>query len=385
MNVSRRHILLGSLALPAFAARPGGEQPNVLLILADGLPAWILGCYGNKEVRTPGIDRLAQTGTRFLNHYAGAPVPSVGRMTLLTGRTPMQLKETGEVTLDKLLGDAGYACQSVRGGVEAGKFIDGQAAGKPWLLIAGFEPYQGAVDPKYVQPYLQAKFDTFAQEPAARNAVRNQQMMGRNLLANLRNVAGQTAAFDDEVGALWTKLSQKRELDKTLIILTSSCGSLFSAHGLWGDGEASDPVNMYEEVVNTPMIWTWGGRVPPLAVRPEMVSALDLVPTLCVLTGADLPSRNLSGRTYTPLATGTPLPKKQPWKTTVFAQYRNTAMARVDRYKLVMRDGGKGPGELYDDKTDAKERVNQYDNPQFMTVKNLLYGELVKWQREYSA
>jgi arylsulfatase A-like enzyme len=63
------------------------------------------------------------------------------------------------------------------------------------------------------------------------------------------------------------------------------------------------------------------------------------------------------------------LPKKQPWKTTVFARYRNTAMARTDRYKLVWRDEGKGPGELYDDKQDPKERVNQYDNPQFMTVK----------------
>jgi len=385
MNVSRRHLLFGGLALPAFAAKPGVEQPNVLLILADGLPAWILGCYGNKEVRTPGIDRLASTGTRFLNHYACAPVPALGRSTLLTGRTPMQLKESGEVALDKLLGDAGYTCQSVHGGAEAGKFIDAQAAGKPWLLIAGFEPYNGAVDPKYTQPYAQAKFDTFAQEPAAKNAARNQQMMGRDVMANLRRIAGATAAFDEEVGALWSKLSQKRILDKTLIVLTSTCGSLFSAHGLWGDGEASDPVNMYEEVVNTPMIWSLPGRVPPLAVRPEMVSALDFVPTMCVLTGTDLPNRNLCGRTYSPLATGTPLPKKQPWKTTVFAQYRNTAMARVDRYKLVVRDGGKGPGELYDDRMDVKERVNQYDNPQFLTVKTTLSAELAKWQREFSA
>ena len=105
MNVSRRHFFLGSLALPAFAAqKPLGEKPNVLLILADGLPAWILGCYGNREVRTPQIDRLAQIGTRFLNHYACAPVADKARATLLTGRTTMQLKDAGQVTLDNLLG-----------------------------------------------------------------------------------------------------------------------------------------------------------------------------------------------------------------------------------------------------------------------------------------
>jgi len=111
MNVSRRHFLLGSLALPAFAAtKPVGEKPNVLLILVDGLPSWILGCYGNREVRTPNIDRLAQTGTRFLNHYACAPLTDPARATLFSGLTTMQLKATGDVTLEKLLGGIGYAC-----------------------------------------------------------------------------------------------------------------------------------------------------------------------------------------------------------------------------------------------------------------------------------
>ena len=47
------------------ATKPVAARPNILLILADELPAWILGCYGNKEIRTPNLDRLAQMGTRF--------------------------------------------------------------------------------------------------------------------------------------------------------------------------------------------------------------------------------------------------------------------------------------------------------------------------------
>src|ERR1017187_1521767 len=92
MPLSRRHFFFGSLALPAFAApKTPGERPHILLIVADRLPAWILGCYGNNEVHTPNLDRLAQTGLRFLNHFACAPAPAPGRATLLTGRTPMQL------------------------------------------------------------------------------------------------------------------------------------------------------------------------------------------------------------------------------------------------------------------------------------------------------
>ena len=381
MNLSRRHFFFGSLALPAFAAKPLGEQPNVLLVLAEGLPAWMLGCYGNREVRTPNIDRLAQTGTRFLNHYASAPVADKARAGLLTGRTTMQLKDGGEITLEKLLGGIGYACGTSSNGAEAARFLDAQDPAKPFLLVAGFTPYATLPD---AGPYAQAKLDTFAQEPAAKNAARGKEMLA-NLLPNLRKVAAATTAFDLEIGALVSQVTQKKLLDNTLIIFTSPCGSLFGRHGLWASGEASDPVNMYEETVGTPMLWSWPGHVVPLAMRPEMVSAADLVPTICDITPAELPDRNLWGRSYLALASGKPLPKKQPWRTTVFAQYADTAMARSDRYKLVVRAEGKGPGEIYDDKVDAREKLNQYDNLQFMTVKSALQTDLGKWKQKYSA
>jgi arylsulfatase A-like enzyme len=204
-------------------------------------------------------------------------------------------------------------------------------------------------------------------------------------LANLRRVAAATTALDVEIGALVAKVTQKKMLDNTLIIFTSPCGSLFGRHGLWASGDASDPVNMYEEAVATPMVWSWPGHVVPLATRPEMVSAGDLVPAICDITPAELPDRNLPGRSYLALASGRPLPKKQPWRTTVFARYADTAMARNDRYKLIVRSEGKGPGELYDEKVDPREKLNQYENPQFMTVKAGLLAELGKWKQQFSA
>jgi arylsulfatase A-like enzyme len=379
MNPTRRHFLLGSLALPVFAAAPAaGEKPNILLFVVEGLPAWLLGCYGNREVKTPAIDHLAQLGTRFVNHYAASPVSDRARAALFTGRVPTQLKPSGDPTLESLLKGIGYACASTSDAAEARKFLDAQSAAAPFFLSANLSPYAQLPD---AGAYAAAKLDTFAQETPAKNAVRGKEMLGAGVLANLRRVAAATTALDSEVGAMLRKLTEKRLLDSTMIILTSPCGSLFGRHGLWADGEASDPVNMFEEVVQTPLIWCWPGHVAPLATRPEMVSACDLVPTICDITPARLPDSSLTGRSYLALGSGRPLPKKEPWRTTVFASHGDTWMARTDRYKLVLRSGG---GEVYDDRADARERLNQFDNPQFMTVKAELQTALAKWKKQIS-
>ena len=87
-----------------------------------------------------------------------------------------------------------------------------------------------------------------------------------NLLASLRKVAAAISALDEQVGALVEKLRQRQLLDGALVVFTSTCGSLYGRHGLWAAGEASDPVNMYDEAVATPMIWRWPSacrRRPP--------------------------------------------------------------------------------------------------------------------------
>jgi hypothetical protein len=53
-------------------------------------------------------------------------------------------------------------------------------------------------------------------------------------------------------------------------------------------------------------------------------------------------------------------------------------MVRDNRYKLLLRNNGKGPNELYDISADARERVNQYDNPQYVSVRTRLEGEGLK-------
>lgn len=125
-----RRTFLKSVALTAgglAAGRAWGQaaplRPNVIFILADDMGCGDLGCYGQKKIRTPNIDALAQGGLRFTQAYAGAPVCAPSRCALLTGlhmghayiRDNKELKTEGQipipdstVTVAEVLRQAGY-------------------------------------------------------------------------------------------------------------------------------------------------------------------------------------------------------------------------------------------------------------------------------------
>src|SRR5687767_10639117 len=70
------------------------ERPNVVLIVADDLGWADLGCYGSKYHKTPHLDRLAASGTRFTQGYAACPVCSPTRAAIMTGKWPARLQLT---------------------------------------------------------------------------------------------------------------------------------------------------------------------------------------------------------------------------------------------------------------------------------------------------
>lgn len=78
--------LFASLAAVSFA-QAGKEKahPNIVFILADDLGYGDLSCYGQKKFSTPNIDRLANQGILFRQHYAGCTVSAPSRSSLLTG------------------------------------------------------------------------------------------------------------------------------------------------------------------------------------------------------------------------------------------------------------------------------------------------------------
>lgn len=422
MRLTRRELFVGAAAaLPAFGKAPA-TRPNIVLITVEDVGAWMLGCYGNQDIRTPNIDILARSGARFADSFVCTPEPAPSRMTLLTGRTPRQLGAAASWPSAPMLSDAldaaGYVCgwagewepgeaaaaqrrfkfaALARGGATANalKFLDSQKSGQPFFLVVNHTLTNG-VAKKYADMYAGVRFEKIGWETPRADAVRGSDAL-KDVVPSIRNVAAAVTQFDDEIPPLLKKLDERKLRDQTLVILTATNGQLLGRHGRWGNGNGTEPVNFHDETAGVPLLWHGYGYVPPESVRPELVSAYDLVPTLCDLTGAPLPGGTpapesekktlrrpgFPGATYLNAVRNTPFPKKLPWDNSVFGESGNALMMRDKRFKLVLRDGGKGPNELFDMVADPREGVSQFANAQYVSVRQPMTRELETWAKTF--
>ncbi|MHC4741727.1 MAG: sulfatase-like hydrolase/transferase [Planctomycetota bacterium] len=115
--------LLPGCAIAGGRKRAARKKPNIIYILADDLGYGDLGCFGQKAIKTPNIDKLATEGMKLTDHYAGSTVCAPSRCCLMTGlhtghayvRGNREAKPMGQLplpadtaTLPKLLKTAGY-------------------------------------------------------------------------------------------------------------------------------------------------------------------------------------------------------------------------------------------------------------------------------------
>lgn len=172
--------LLNGVAAAGLAAEPAAK-PNIVFILADDLGYGELGCYGQKKIKTPNLDRMAVEGMRFTDFYCGCSVCAPSRCTLMTGkhlghatvRDNMQRApglegqhpmEPGTVTVAQLLKKAGYATGII------GKWGLGMPEDHSSPLDFGFDHHFGylcqGMAHTYYPPYL---WRDDKQEPLAGN------------------------------------------------------------------------------------------------------------------------------------------------------------------------------------------------------------------------
>ncbi len=151
-----RHCMKLGLAagmIAAFAGcgghPPDERPPNIIYIMADDLGYGDLGSYGQQQIQTPNLDRLAEEGIRFTDHYAGSTVCRPSRLVLWTGyhtgHTPLRSNDSyvfqpEDVTVAEILQQHGYAT----GGV--GKWAMGDTSNTGHPNRNGFDFWLGYLD-----------------------------------------------------------------------------------------------------------------------------------------------------------------------------------------------------------------------------------------------
>lgn len=426
MALSRRAWLAGTGALAvgaaaaaggAWALRRSGRRPNVVVILTDDQGYNDLGCYYTPpaeldvyaKIATPNLDRLAAEGVRLTSFYVGAALCTPSRAALLTGCYPPRVgfgaKDRGtgvltpesrgglapeEVTLAEVLKARGYRTACV------GKWHLGHQPpfrptnqgfdeffGIPWsnnqppLVLVRGEEVVRKVD---LRAPLTGAFTREALEFVARSAgepffLYLAYSAPHEPLAVLPEFRGRSArgAYGDEivevdhhVGLLLDALRDHGIEQDTLVVFLSDNGPWLDGPGAGGSAYPlrGGKADVWEGGWRTPCLWRWPGQLAPGRVVDEVVTALDVLPTVAGLAGAALPTRPIDGHDVWPVLTaGAASPTDVFW---YYARGRLEA-GRVGRFKRVFDNPVRTPtiaAGLFDLVADPSETTDvAADNP----------------------
>ncbi len=347
------------------------DQPNILLIVSeDNGPE--LGCYGDQYARTPHLDRLASEGLRFNRAYVPQAGCSQSRASFLTGLYPHQHGQIGLATwgfrlyrddlpnLPRSLKQAGYRTgiigklhinpesafpfdfHQIKSGNFARKNLLDYSKHAATFFNAGDEPFFLSVNYPDAHDTWLRQVNGLPAEPQVADEVQAMSYMGidppgmREMVADYYNCLSR---LDSLVGDLLSELEQSGKAENTVVIY-------FGDHGA---DMLRGKRTCYEGGVQIPLLIRWPGQIAP-QVRSELVSTIDLVPTL--MAAAGVPSaEQLPGLALQPLFQ----PGTVEWRQYCFAEYHTHAAAPnyfpqrsvcTERYKLIET---LLPGEVHPD------------------------------------
>ena len=332
-------LVASSLAIPhsSFAAEP---RPNILHILADDMGWNALSCYGNKDLQTPHLDRLAAQGMRFTQAYADAQC-SPTRAAFLSGQygartgvfkvlnekepsyAPMRSAEAKDAlgpetaTLATTLRQAGYttgisgkwhiannyavaALRKREGYFDAYGFefagpANGNEHHEDKTVTAITDDIIGFIEANRSKPWFAfaAHFSPHTKLEApealiakhvARGFKRSANDEGSSTERPIANYLAMLEHLDNEVGRLLAKLDELNLSDNTLVIFTSDNGGLsrVTNNAPLREGKGSP----YEGGIRVPLLVRWPGKVKPDSECEVPVHTVDFYPTFIQVASA---------------------------------------------------------------------------------------------------
>jgi arylsulfatase A-like enzyme len=337
----------------AFAS--GGGKPNIIFIMADDLGYADLGCYGQKLIKTPCVDRMAREGLKFTQCYTGAVVCAPSRSVLMTGQhtghtrirgnkginTPPHDGQNGRIplrpedfTVAKLLQNAGYRTAIT------GKWGLGEPGSTGLPNDHGFDEWLGYLNqdhaPDYFTDFL---WRNKKKQPIPENVGKKRRVYSHDLFTEFtlefirknknhpfflyvpyciphaklevpdlesyvdkdwpedaKIFAAMVTRMDRDVGWILDLVDELGIAEKTIIFFCSDNGSARGWRGLF---DSCGPLrekkgSVYEGGIRTPMVVRWPGRIPEGKTSKAVWYFADLLPTAVELAGVR-PPENIDG------------------------------------------------------------------------------------------
>lgn len=294
-RASRMVILLSTVVVFMGQAVFSAERPDVVWIISDDLGPE-LGCYGYPDVKTPNIDRLAASGTRYTRAFATAPVCSTSRTAFQVGRYQTSLNAHHHLTRDKpvlpesvptvtdLMREAGYFVTNGRG-IKSDKRkakthfnfehdVETSFDGDDWSQRKAGQPF-------FAQVQISEPHRTFRVSDQQRGQAPIPPYLPDHPVtrADWSNYLASIEELDRKVGAVLKRLRDEGEMSSTLICFFGDHGRPHVRCKQW----------LYEGGLHTPLIVCWPGRVKAGSVEDGLTSLLDLMPTTLAAAGVRTP------------------------------------------------------------------------------------------------
>lgn len=216
---------------------------------------------------------------------------------------------------------------------------------------------------------------------------------------NLRGYFAAVSAMDRQIGRLLDALEEKGLAGNTIVIFTADNGMSMGQHGIWGKGNGTFPMNMYDSAVKVPFMISWPGRIPAGIVNEAMASGYDMFPTILELAGIENPvEKELPGKSFAEcvMSTGAERPEEKGRRNkeagaasdaddeavVIYDEYGPVRMIRSREWKYIHRYPY-GKHELYHLSEDPGEERNLYSQSEYMDMVLKLRRQMEKWFQQY--
>jgi arylsulfatase A-like enzyme len=338
-------LLSGGLLANASTGRAEDRPPNFVFLYADDAGYGDLGCYGNTQIKTTNLDRMAAEGMRFTNFYSCAPICTPSRAGLLTGRYPIRNGlnrvlnpeskdgiDASEITLAEALKKRGYATACI------GKWHLGHL---PEYLPTrhGFDRYFGLPYSNDMTPCPLLRDEKTIEEPVELSTLTQRYTaealqfiadckdkpfflyvpytMPHVPLAASAKFKGKSAGglygdvleeLDSSVGEILAALKRYDLDSRTLVVFSSDNGPwLAKAPDAGSTGPLRDgKFSTFEGGIRMPCLARWPGKIKAGRVEGPPAIMLDWFPTFLHLAGGSLPDdRVIDGKDLSGVLLGT--------------------------------------------------------------------------------